>query len=210
VIRYDYNYRRRHLDGTTGIASNWGGLLARRDDLVAWVFDLRYTGPVFVEPVSGRRGAATTTIVRSAPAAMRLWLWPDRPIRLYQQFDADGRCALYRVDFATPPWRNDSAIYQTDLYLDLFATADESDYAILDEDELEIAQQQGLIGPGLLSRILAQAKDLIVLLEARQLCAWLETFCPDSFELAMLVETPTWKYQKLEAGEPYAWPEVIS
>jgi predicted RNA-binding protein associated with RNAse of E/G family len=139
--------------------------------------------------------------------AVRLWLWPDRPLRLYQFFDVSGAPTIYRVDFATCPLRRDHIFYQTDLYLDLFATPDERDYAILDEDELEIAHERGLLSHQLRADILAQAEYLAALLEARRLGAWLASYCDAPFSLAALGERPEWLYQKYAPGQADGWPE---
>ena len=202
-----YHYRRRYLDGDTGISTSSGAALARRDDSRAWVFDYLLAGPIFVQPVSGRRGASSVTIARPAPVATRLWLWPDRPLRLLQFFDAAGQPTIYRVDFATYPRRHGYALYQTDLYLDLFATPDERDYAIMDEDELAIAREQGLIAPGLSDAILSQADQLAELLDRRQLGAWLTSWCADPFDLGALHEKPAWAHREHAPGEPDGWPE---
>jgi hypothetical protein len=207
MIPFAYHYRRRHLDGTHAIAVTTGTVLIRRDTPDASVFDYLLAGPIIIEPVSGRRGTTTVTIARPEPSAVRLWLWPDRPLRLYQFFDATGAPTVYRVDFATHPQRQAHMFYQTDLYLDLFATPDERDYAILDEDELAIAQERGLIADQLCSAILAQADWLADMLEGRQLGAWLASYCAAPFDLAALGEKPDWAYRKHALGEPYGWPE---
>jgi hypothetical protein len=207
MMPFEYHYRRRYLDETTGIGSMSGTVLARRDDAHAWVFDYIIAGPIFFAPVSGRRGTAAVTLTRPAPVAARLWLWPERPLRLLQFFDASGVATIYRVDFATYPLRHAHAIYQTDLYLDLFATPDEHDYAILDEDELAIAHARGLITDQLNAAILAQAEQLVDLLEGRRLGAWLESWCADPFELAALGEKPDWIHHEYALGEPDDWPK---
>jgi hypothetical protein len=207
VIPFGYHYRRRHLDGTHAIAITTGTVLAHRDTPDASVFDYLLAGPIFTEPVSGRRGTATVIIARPTPLAVRLWLWPERPLRLYQFFDAAGQPTVYRVDFATYPQRHNHAVYQTDLYLDLFATPDEHDYAILDEDELAIAQERGLITDKLSAVILSQAEQLAELLEGRQLAAWLAGWCDVPFDLAVLGEKPDWAYRKHSPGDPDGWPE---
>ena len=207
MIPFAYHYRRRHLDGITAIGTMSGTVLARRDDAQIGVFDYLLAGPIFVEPASGRRGAATVTIARPAPIAARLWLWPDRPLRLLQFFDTAGATTVYRVDFATYPQRHEQAIYQTDLYLDLFATPDEREYAILDEDELAIAHEHGLISDALSSAILAQSDWLAGLLEARRLGAWLASYCAAPFELAALGEKADWAHREYALGKPDGWPE---
>jgi hypothetical protein len=207
VIPFDYHYRRRHLDGTHAIASTSGTVLARRDTPDVSVLDYLLAGPIFVEPVSGRRGTTTVTIARPEPSAVRLWLWPDRPLRLYEFFDAAGSATVYRVDFATNPRCHEHTIYQTDLYLDLFATPDERDYAILDEDELMIAQERGLVTDQLSAAILAQAEHLVDLLEGRRFGAWLAGWCDAPFDLAALGEKPDWAYRKHAPGEPDGWPK---
>jgi hypothetical protein len=207
MIPFEYHYRRRYLDETTGIGTMSGRVLARRHDAQAWVFDYLIAGPIFFAPVVGLRGTATVSIERPAPIAARLWLWPERPLRLLQFFDAAGNHTIYRIDFATCPHRHAHAIYQTDLYLDLFATPDEQDYAILDEDELIIAQQRGLITDQLHAAVLAQADWLAELLEGRRLGAWLESWCAEPFELAALGEKPDWAHHEYALGEPDGWPK---
>src|SRR5436190_9090326 len=118
MIPFAYHYRRRHLDNTTGISTRVGPVLAHRDDRELLVLDQAHAGQQFTEPVVGRRGTATTAFPRPAMAAWRLWLWPARPMRLIQHFDATGTCTLYRVDFTSFPWRSGHAVYQTDLFLD--------------------------------------------------------------------------------------------
>lgn len=207
MIPLVYHYRRRHFDGIHAIGVTDGAVLARKDTPEVGVFDYPIAGPIFAEPVSGRRGTATVIIRRSAPAAVRLWLWPARPLRLYQFFDASGGMTVYRVDFATYPLRRKHTIYQTDLYLDLFATPDERDYAILDEDELAIALQRGLIDDQLRADIVAQADQLAELLEAHEFGAWLASYCDEPFDLAALGERPDWIFRDVMPGEPDGWPE---
>jgi hypothetical protein len=211
VIRFDYYYRRRHLDGTTGIAISTGSALAQRDDTGALVLDYPLLGPRMMGPYPGRRGATQTTIAlaHGLPVATRLWLWPDRPLRLIELFDAAGRRTLYRDDFATTPWRLGPMYYQTDLYLDLFVAADETDYSILDEDELEIAHANGLISADLCGRILAQLDQLTELLESGQFGAWLRATCPASFDLALLTSPRDWLNRDFAVGEHDDWPEEL-
>jgi Protein of unknown function (DUF402) len=207
MISFAYHYRRRHLDGKHAIGSMSGTVLARRDDAQVGVFDYLIAGPIFFAPVSGRRGTATVTITRPAPVAARLWLWPERPLRLLQFFDAAGAATVYRIDFATCPLRHDHDVYQTDLYLDLFATPNEHDYAVLDEDELAIAHAHGLITDQLSVAILAQADWLAELLEGRRLGAWLASYCAAPFNLAALGEKADWAHHEYAPGEPDGWPE---
>jgi hypothetical protein len=211
VIRFDYYYRRRHLDGTTGIAISTGPALARRDDASAFVLDYPLLGPRMMGPYPGRRGATQTKIAlaHGLPVATRLWLWPDRPLRLIELFDDAGRRTLYRVDFTTLPQRLGPLCYQTDLYLDLFVAADETDYSILDEDELEMARANRLISANLLSRILAQLDQLTALLESGQFGAWLRATCPASFDLALLASPRDWLNQGFAVGEHDDWPEEL-
>ncbi|MEO7909869.1 MAG: DUF402 domain-containing protein [Roseiflexaceae bacterium] len=203
----EYQYRRRYLDGETGISIMSGIARARHSDSDAWVFDYLLAEPRFTTPVTGRRGTNVVTFARPLSVAARLWLWPDRPLRILHYFDAAGTATLYRVDFATCPFQQDHAIYQTDLYLDLFATPDERDYAILDEDELAVAHERGLITEQLSSAILAQADWLIELLEDRRLGAWLARWCDAPFDLAALGEKPSWMHHAYAPGEPDGWPK---
>lgn len=207
MIPFAYHYRRRHLDGIHAIGSMSGTVLARRDDTQVGIFDYLIAGPIIFAPVSGRRGTAAVTIVRPTPVAARLWLWPERPLRLVQFFDAADAATVCRIDFATCPLRHDHEIYQTDLYLDIFATPDERDYAILDEDELAIAHERGLITEQMSAAILAQAGQLVDLLEGRRFGAWLASYCAAPFDLAALGEKADWAHQEYAPGEPDGWPE---
>ena len=139
--------------------------------------------------------------------AARLWLWSERPLRLIQFFDTAGAATVYRIDFATYPFRRDHHIHQTDLYLDLFATPDERDYAILDEDELAMAHERGLINDQLRAAILAQADWLAELLEGRRLGVWLASYCATPFDLAALAEKADWAHHEYASGEPDGWPK---
>jgi hypothetical protein len=211
VIRFDYYYRRRHLDGSTGIAISTGLALARRDDASALVLDYLLLEPRTMGPYPGRRGAAQANIAlaNGIPVATRLWLWHDRPLRLIEFFDDAGRRTLYQVDFATPPRRVGHACYQTDLYLDLFVAADEMDYAILDEDELETARAAGLISAELCAHVLAQGDELADALEHGQFGAWLHATCPDPFDLALLNSRRNWLNHSFAPGERDGWPEEM-
>jgi hypothetical protein len=204
-----YHYRRRRLSGETSISTTTIQALARRDDAQSWVFDYLLAHPAYTDPVQGRRGTHTRTIERPQPAATRLWLWPDRPLRLHQQFDAAGKTTLYRVDFATRPHRRRRHLYQTDLYLDLFVTADESDYAILDEDELAEAYDHGLIAGQLRDHVLKQADELVELLEAGRFGAWLAGVCAAPFEPARLAKKPSWTHRTYPPQVPDGWPSGV-
>jgi len=127
-------------------------------------------------------------------------------LRLHQQFDAAGRTTLYRIDFASPPHRQDPNFYQTDLYLDMFITADAREYAILDEDELEQAHRQGLISDEQHTLVLRQADELVNLLEHQQFEGWLASWCDKPFSLGSLHDTPHWQYRKYAPNEPSGWP----
>jgi predicted RNA-binding protein associated with RNAse of E/G family len=206
---FAYHYRRLHLGGDIGISISRGPVLVRRDDQQAWVCDYLLAHPSYTDPVTGRRGTQTVTIARPEPLATRLWLWPDRPLRLLQQFDAAGQATLYRIDFATLPHRRQWTIHQTDLYLDLFITADERDYALLDEDELALAFERGLISGELRANILAQAGEFMGMLEAGRFGSWLATYCDAAFELGPLTTKPLWTYRKYGPGEPNGWPAGV-
>jgi predicted RNA-binding protein associated with RNAse of E/G family len=130
-------------------------------------------------------------------------------LRLLQQFDAAGQATLYRIDFATLPHRHRWTIHQTDKYLDLFIAADQSEYALLDEDELAAAYDQGLITADLRDRILAQAGELVDLLEAGQFGAWLATWLNAPFDLAQLTVKPSWTYREYGPGQPDGWPAGV-
>ncbi|HEY3229132.1 MAG TPA: DUF402 domain-containing protein, partial [Roseiflexaceae bacterium] len=167
--------------------------------------------PKNMGPYAGRRGAVQTNIAlaQGLPVATRLWLWQDRPLRLIEFFDDAGRRTLYRIDFATLPRRMGHACYQTDLYLDLFVAADETDYAILDEDDLELARASGLISADLCAQVLAQADQLADLLERGQFGAWLHATCLDPFDLALLNGRRDWLNRGIARGERDGWPEGI-
>jgi hypothetical protein len=207
VSLLEYQYRRRYLDGETGISIVAGITRARPDDADVWVFDYLLAEPLFTTPVVGRRGTSIVTLARPLPAAVRLWLWPNRPLRILHYFDATGQPTLYRVDFATRPQRHANTIYQTDLYLDLFTTPDEREYAILDEDEFAEAIALGLVPTGIREQILAQSEQLVALLEARQLGAWLASRQIAAFNIQLLGETPIASHSLYLRGEADGWPE---
>lgn len=208
---FDYYYRRRHLDRTTAIAISTGSALAHRNDTDALVLDFALPIPVRFGPYTGRRGTSETTIALAylPVVASRLWLWPNRPLRLVQMFDADNRCAICRIDFATLPHYRNHECYQTDLYLDMFVTPDETEYAILDEDELELALSMGLISARQHDSIQTQAHELVQLLEQGQFGAWLTATCAAPFDIARL-ESKRETFQRTSGiDEPDGWPEGI-
>ena len=205
----NYYYRRRHLDRSTGISITTGPALVQRHDVEAWVFDYRLSGPSFHAPIRGRRGARTTTIALPPAVAARLWLWPDRPLRILQQFNTAGKTTHYRVDFATTPQLSAGIIYQTDLYLDLFISANTYNYAIEDEDELELAIVRGVITANVGRRVVAQCKELARMLERGSFRAWLATTCATPFAVAPLGKNRTWLHRSVAPGEADGWPEGI-
>jgi hypothetical protein len=211
VIRFDYYYRRRHLDGTTGIAISTGPALARRDDDSVLVLDYPLQEPRNMGPYPGRRGTRQTSVALAygLPNATRLWLWYDRPLRLIELFDEVGRRTLYRIDFATPPQRVGHICHQTDLYLDLFVAADETNYAILDEDELETARANALIDAELCGLVQHQLDQLTELLEHGRFGAWLRATCSDPFDPALLAGRRDWLNRSFAAGEHDGWPEGV-
>lgn len=209
MIELNYYYRRRHLDRTTGISITTGSALAQRDDAEAWVFDYRLNSPNFHAPVRGRRGSRTTTIARPAAVAARLWLWPDRPMRILQQFSASGKTSHYRVDFATQPQRIAGTIYQTDLYLDLFVSSNAHNYAIEDEDELDLAIAHGIITASVGRRVVGQCRQLVRLLERGTFREWLDATCTTPFALAPLSSDRSWLHRGVAPGDDDGWPKGI-
>jgi hypothetical protein len=70
-----------------------------------------------------------------------------------------------------------------------------------------LARERGLIADQLNSTILAQAEQLIELLEVRRLGTWLASYCAAPFDLAALGERPDWAYRKHKPGDPDGWPK---
>ena len=91
----------------------------------------------------------------------------------------------------------------------MFVAADETDYSILDEDELEIARANRLISADLCGRILNQLDQLTEMLENGQFGAWLRATCPASFDLALLTSHRDWQNLDFTAGEHDNWPEEL-
>jgi hypothetical protein len=206
----DSFYRRRHhQDGHSYIVHSAGPALLQRDDAHGLVFDYRFTPPRKIKSATGRHGAGSATItpLLNPAVAARLWVWPDRPLRIVEFFNAGGYCVIYRVDFATPPQRSAHGFYQTDLYLDLLIATDSKRYAILDEDELEAAFAAGLISALWRARVLDWSAQLVELLDAGQFRAWLTSTCPAIFDIARLRQQRKWIGRTWAVGEPDDWPE---
>ncbi len=210
MIDFDYYYRRRYLDGSTGISITTGPALDRCDDEQIGVFDYMLTGPVFATPVAGRRGTTASTIARPTSVAARLWLWPARSMRLLQQFDQRGQCSHFRIDFATPPRRDAHSIYQTDLYLDLFVAPNGSDYVITDEDELAEAVERGMISSEAHAAVIVECDHLVQLLEHGQFLRWLDGLCDAPFELEGLSAERAWQHREFAPGASDDWPAGAS
>ena len=203
IAHFAYHYRRRYLDMTTGISVTSGPALVTLAEPQLLVVDMQLPNISFGGSVRGRRG---TTIDWTPVGPARLFLWPQRHLRLLQFFDLEGRCTVHRVDFATPAHARSGSYYQTDLYLDLFASGDAADYAVLDEDELEEALARGLIEAPLAEAVTAQAAALIELLEAGTFAGWLGELCPLPFAVAATPGGRVHNHREYAVGEPDGWP----
>ena len=206
----DSFYRRRHhRDGHSFVVHSAGPALLQRDDAHGLVFDYRFAPSLRIKSVTGRQGtgSATITPMLNPAVAARLWVWPDRPLRVVQFFNAGGYCIIYRVDFATPPQRKAYGFYQTDLYLDFLIANDGKRYAILDEDELELAFAAGLISAFWRTRVLDWSAQLVELLDAGQFRVWLTSSCSNRFDLTRMPHKRKWTGRAWAVGEPDDWPE---
>lgn len=206
MTHFAYYYRRRHLDGTTSISLSSGPVVIRCNTAELGVFDYRLGWPSVDAPQPGRRGTSQRTIDRPAAVAARLWLWYTRPMRIIQQIDKSAGTTHFRIDFATTPLCMPQATYQTDLYLDLFVTANGDDYVIDDEDELVRAASQGLISPESQAAVLSQCDALVQLLEAGQFRDWLASCYSVPFTFDDLRGERDNQKQGFGPGEPDGWP----
>lgn len=206
---FSYQYRRRKPSGKTNISLTSGPVFAPVYTDQLRVLDYPLARSAYTSPVTGRRGTQNITIERPTPSANRLWLWADLPIRFMQQFNQQNQCILFRIDFASLPTFRETAIYQTDLFLDLYVTADQQRYAILDEDELEEALQHNLLDATMHQQIVECCNELVARAEDKQLYAWLASFCDIPFDNNRLLTPPNWTYHHYKAGEHTIWPEGV-
>lgn len=206
MTAFIYHYRRRHLDRTVAIDIASGPLRFHRDDGDGLIVDLLLQRPRAHGDAAGRRNNGTSVIQRPLTAAARLWLWRRRPMRLMQMFDAEGVCAYHRIDFASAPWRRGPVCYQTDLYLDLFAKSDGSDYAIQDEDELALAVERGLLNASMRDRVLHECAALTASLEQGRYLESLGPLAEQPFDYAPRPDAFRWTHRNFRVGQRYRWP----
>ena len=213
MVAQDYFYRRRFVrePGLRHVFHDYGPALVWRDDEQLWGCDFAQEAD---EPIgrlegldpSGRPGA----IVPARPECRygRLWIWRSRPLAIFAMYGSDGTLAATRIDFATPLQEHGGALYQTDLYLDIFVAADGRTFVVDDEDELEQARAVGLVERDRYRLVREQQRELIALLETGGLNSWLGPRPP--FDLARIPGYRASDGRYIQPGEPDGWPEGLA
>jgi hypothetical protein len=205
----DYYYRRRFLDGRRYIFHDYGPALVWRDDEL-WGCDFFQAEPAPIGVLKGFDLAGRPGVIvpkRNECRYGRVWAWRTRPLLIVAMYGPDGTLAATRIDYATPLHTYGGALYQTDLYLDIFVAADGRKYLIDDHEELEQALATGLITPERYELVRAQEQELIEVLRAGALEAWLGPQPP--FEPAVLPAYRSSDGRYIAADQTDGWPEGL-
>ena len=182
VASFEYHYLRRLADGRRLVTVHTGEVVVRRDDAVALVVDcswarleahlLSHSGEPVREPVP--------------VAGARLWLWRERPWRMFELFDPAGALAGYRIDFTSTLARTGGVHHQVDLYLDLFIDPAGGRWLVEDDEELDEAVALGWVRGDEAERLRAECRELLGWLKAGEWHARLAAACGEPFDLAAL------------------------
>src|SRR5262249_50974843 len=147
------------------------------------------------------------TPVRDECRYGRLWAWRSRPLWIFEMYAPDGVLAATRIDFATPLVEHEGALYQTDLYLDVFIAADGRQFLVEDEDELELARRIALISREQYELVREQQRELIDVLRTGRFAAWLGSRPPFDPAAIPPYRGSTGRY--IQPGEPDGWPAGV-
>ncbi|MFN8506216.1 MAG: DUF402 domain-containing protein [Dehalococcoidia bacterium] len=183
---FEYHYLRRLADGRRLVTVHTGDVVVRRDDAVALVVDCSWTRPGgHIEAhLLSRSGEPVREPVLVAGA--RLWLWRERPWRMFELFDPAGAHAGYRIDFTSTLARTGGVHHQVDLYLDLFIDPMGGRWLVEDDEELDEAVALGWITTDEAERLRAACRELLGWLEDGEWQARLAGLCGEPFDLAAL------------------------
>jgi hypothetical protein len=209
----DHFYRRRfvHEPGLRHVFHDYGPALVWRDDSDCWGCDFVPADAAPLAPMKGRDidGRPGVIIpIREECRYGRLWAWRARPLWIFEMYGPDGVLAATRIDFATPLAGYAGALYQTDLYLDVFVAADGGKFLVEDEDELETARGIGLISHEQYRLVRAQQRELIGVLGAGNLAAWLGLRPP--FDPAAIPPYRGSIGRYIRPDEDDGWPEGMN
>ena len=213
MVAPDYYYRRRFLrePGLRHVFHDYGPALVWRDDEQLWGCDFAQE---MAEPIgrlkgldlSGQPGAIIPA--RAECRNGRLWIWRARPLSIFAMYGPDGTLAATRIDFATPLQEHRGALYQTDLYLDIFVAADGRAFVVDDEDELEQARALGLVAHEPYRLVRDQQRELVAALGAGGLDSWLGPQPP--FDLGRIPVYRASDGRYIQPGESDGWPEGLA
>ena len=182
VAVFEYHYLRKLADGRRMITVQGGEGLVRRDDGLAFVADIAWARRLADVLTPAGRPARLTTLVAGA----RLWLWRERPWRMFELFDPAGAHAGYRIDFTTALARTGGVHHQVDLYLDLFVDPAGGRWLVEDEEELDEAVAIGWMTEDEARRLRAECRELLGWLRWGEWHARLAAACGEPFDLAAL------------------------
>jgi hypothetical protein len=209
----EYYYRRRFVrePGLRHVFHDFGPALVWRDDAECWACDFFQDTVAPIDTFKGIDPEGQPGLIVPARAKCRfgrLWAWRSRPLSIFAMFAADATLAATRVDFATPLSEHGGALYQTDLYLDIFISADERRFLVDDEDELEAARPLGFISAAHYRQVCEQQRELLAILRMGSFDAWLGPQPP--FDPTRLPAYRSSVGRYIQPHEPDGWPEALA
>lgn len=208
----DYFYRRRFVreQGLRHVFHDYGPALVWRDDDDYWGYDFCLAESAPTGSMPGLDLAGQPGVIAPAQSEWRygrLWAWRSRPLASFAMYGPDGTLVGTRIDFATPLAEHGGARYQTDLYLDVFISADRAQILIADQDELEEARGSGLISHEQHQLVLAQQRELVDILYDGTFDSWLGP--QPVFDPALLPPYRGSVGRYIQPGQPDGWPKEL-
>ena len=201
VAVFEYHYLRKLADGRRMITVQGGEGLVRRDDGLAFVADIAWARRLAdVLTPAGRPERLTTPV-----AGARLWLWRERPWRMFEFFAPGGERAGYRIDFTSQLAMTGGVFHQVDLYLDLFVDPAGERHLVEDDEELDEAVTLGLMDAREATTLREECRALVANVVAGRWRAELDAVCAAPFELAAVPVTFAFLDRRHPPGEQGGW-----
>ncbi len=209
-MTYALWYRRRFLDGDIHATCYSAGLYVAHATAALTVVDVAEPHPKPLVHHGGWRSEFPRSRLFEHSAEWhytRLWFWHACPLHIAQLCDAQGHAIVQRIDFATPALRTSTGIYQTDLYLDCFISADGLQFLVEDEDEVQAAHAKGLLSQAQQTLIENELTFILTLLRGQRWNSWINALAPTPLNPALLIEPRVASSHWLTAADH--WPEDV-
>ncbi len=201
-------YRRRFFDGRQHVFHSYGAGRVVCDNADVLVLDWSVGAPQRItDGVGWSIDAPRSQLFH--PEAMRAfgrsWWWRSRPMNVMTAYDPQGQIVIQRIDFASKAMTLGNCMYQTDLYLDCFVAADGITHLVEDQDEVEEAENVGLLSTAQRRMIEAELTIVQAKLVAGTWFDWLEVQAGAPFNHHLLTHARSYDGY-WQTGIGY-WPE---